>query len=87
MADECNALFNKKVYGMLRNRFKNCNIYLDYDEYGNVLHITIKFYNGLVYAQDVRNPLGQIFEGLQAYQLVNRITKGCRQEIMKYYFH
>lgn len=87
MADECMTLFSKRVYGMLRNRFKNCNIQMDYDENGNVLHIIIRFYNGLVYAQDVANPLGQIFEGLQAYQLVNAVTKGCKQEIMKYYFH
>ena len=86
MEDECIALFSKKVYNMLRNRFKNCYIQMDYDEYDNVLHIIIRFYNGLVYAQDVANPLGQIFEGLQAYQLVTSITRECRQEILKYYF-
>ena len=86
MEDECISLFSKKVYNMLHNRFKNCYIQMDYDEYDNVLHIIIRFYNGLVYTQDITNPLGQIFKGLQAYQLVNSITRGCRNEILKYYF-
>lgn len=86
MEDECMTLFSKRVYNMLRNKFKNCYIQMDYDEYDNVLHIIIRFYNGLVYTQDVTNPLGQIFEGLQAHQLVNSITRECRQEILKYYF-
>ena len=85
MAEECIILFNKAAYDMLRKRFNNCKIYLDYKD--DMLHITIKFNNGLAYAYTVKDLLGEIFNGLQAYQLVNAITKGCKQEIMKYYFH
>lgn len=85
MTEECITLFSKKVYNLLRKRFKNCKIYLDSND--NVLYITIRFNNGYVYTYKVTDLLGEIFGGLQAHQLVNSITRECRQEILKYYFY
>ena len=84
MTEECITLFSKKVYDLLLKRFKNCKIYLDSND--NVLYITIRFSNGYVYTYKVTDLFGEIFGGLQAYQLVNTITKEVKHDIMKYYF-
>lgn len=84
MIEECITLFSKKVYDLLLKRFKNCKIYLDSND--NVLYITIRFSNGYVYTYKVTDLFGEIFGGLQAYQLVNTITKEFKYDIMKYYF-
>ena len=84
MTEEGITLFSKKVYDLLRKRFKNCKIYLDSND--NVLYITIRFSNGYVYTYKVMDLFGEIFGGLQAYQLVNTITKELKHDIMKYYF-
>lgn len=84
MTEECITLFSKSVYNMLRKRFNHCKIYLDSND--NVLHITIKFYNGYVYTYEVADLFGKIIGGLQAYQLVTVVTRECKHDIMKYYF-
>ena len=84
MTEECIMLFSKKVYDLLRKRFKNCKIYLDFND--NVLYVTIRFNNGYVYTYKVTDLFGEIFGGLQAYQLVNTITREFKHDIMKYYF-
>ena len=84
MTEECITLFSKKVYDLLLKRIKNCKIYLDSND--NVLYITIRFSNGYVYTYKVTDLFGEIFGGLQAYQLVNTITKEFKYDIMNYYF-